>query len=873
MVSMADVMNNQRITADNVNSLADNSVLQTEILRLQTKLENAEDELNGLWDDRYVPRSVENEVKTKESLLKSRQEVERLQVQRNKLEENLYQLQTSKEKLEHTLKKQDVKYVEATTRAAKAEGRVTVLQEELDRVKTSAKTLVVQLESAQRSENVKGSQVSNLQTKIRELESGIAQDMKQIDDLGDEIGELNDRLKEEQEHREDAQRLYNELAQTLLAAREELVSNKESWEQKLADGAREVERLKSEQILARQMAVNMMAVNSEVTIDTLRHQLNAAREEASRQAAAAQFNALRYRGPLEAPQTPMDVPDSSRYRSPIDTPQVMTVGSDVGMDEPHPPNYYHIGSAADPGYNDSMRSAMSGSDLYTGSMGGSTLNNSTSSTLPLTPSVYRRQVKLGSNFPLFKGSRVRVQGMYDLNLIGTNRSRSFSGTTAPHLKGSRFTAAQVHDLISHIQSLLRADAYDETCLERLIDAEARGYLNISFTPLTTMKRHPTRDWQLDWDVAIFIEALEEACSLDSRDKHLGIGQRWIDVALRVQSTVHVQNHDMAALRNNLVAAVNNARYTIGDIPSVNLLEALKILRKCFTCSENPWKATQANRQFKRKLDELIDNDREYRVDPNLGGHLYNLTMLIAEWERDHQTEVLRSEGASTQVGSTHKQKQVNRDTTNGKSQATSSETIDGTIQCEGCGRRGQLRSNCHHTAHPDFNPTGLWKDCKAYRELQAFYLRVKGRRVDFPFLHKTKRADGSDGQPAAVPTPQPTPHRSNTNPATQPAQGGRGNGGKGGKGNGGKYGPGKGGGRVHFEDSGTYNRTDTITHLTCNCGSSDEDITYRQCLVSLHHTTTFFTALTLFDTGAYTSFVNREVVGTATNAERRRDAV
>jgi len=34
MVSMAEVMNSQRITADNVNSLADNAVLQTEILRL-----------------------------------------------------------------------------------------------------------------------------------------------------------------------------------------------------------------------------------------------------------------------------------------------------------------------------------------------------------------------------------------------------------------------------------------------------------------------------------------------------------------------------------------------------------------------------------------------------------------------------------------------------------------------------------------------------------------------------------------------------------------------------------------------------------------------------------------------------------------------
>ena len=47
--------------------------------------------------------------------------------------------------------------------------------------------------------------------------------------------------------------------------------------------------------------------------------------------------------------------------------------------------------------------------------------------------------------------------------------------------------------------------------------------------------------------------------------------------------------------------------------------------------------------------------------------------------------------------------------------------------------------------------------------------------------------------------------------------------------------------------------------MSCNCGSADINSTYRQCLVSLSTSSTFFTALTLFDTGAYTSFVNREV--------------
>ena len=69
-------------------------------------------------------------------------------------------------------------------------------------------------------------------------------------------------------------------------------------------------------------------------------------------------------------------------------------------------------------------------------------------------------------------------------------------------------------------------------------------------------------------------------------------------------------------------------------------------------------------------------------------------------------------------------------------------------------------------------------------------------------------------------------------------------------------------GEVHFDNRsnrGTPCRTDIVTHLTCNCGGSDINSTYRQCLVSLAKSSTYFTALTLFDTGAYTSFVNREV--------------
>jgi hypothetical protein len=72
---------------------------------------------------------------------------------------------------------------------------------------------------------------------------------------------------------------------------------------------------------------------------------------------------------------------------------------------------------------------------------------------------------------------------------------------------------------------------------------------------------------------------------------------------------------------------------------------------------------------------------------------------------------------------------------------------------------------------------------------------------------------------------------------------------------------GRGGrGQIHFaRDTGTPCLTSSITHLTCNCGGADISSTYRQCLVSMRNSTVYFTALTLFDTGAYTSFVNKDV--------------
>jgi len=109
---------------------------------------------------------VENGVKLKENLFKARKEVENLQAQKNAMEEDLYQSQTAKLRLEQILKKQDTKLLDTMNRASKAEGQVTRLQDELDRLVANAKRTATQLETAQRSENVMGTQISNLRGKV-----------------------------------------------------------------------------------------------------------------------------------------------------------------------------------------------------------------------------------------------------------------------------------------------------------------------------------------------------------------------------------------------------------------------------------------------------------------------------------------------------------------------------------------------------------------------------------------------------------------------------------------------------------------------------------------------------------------------------------
>jgi hypothetical protein len=50
----------------------------------------------------------------------------------------------------------------------------------------------------------------------------------------------------------------------------------------------------------------------------------------------------------------------------------------------------------------------------------------------------------------------------------------------------------------------------------------------------------------------------------------------------------------------------------------------------------------------------------------------------------------------------------------------------------------------------------------------------------------------------------------------------------------------------------------SLAHISCDCDAQDIDTTYRMCCITVNDSPSY-SAATLFDTGAHTSFVNREV--------------
>ena len=161
-------------------------------------------------------------------------------------------------------------------------------------------------------------------------------------------------------------------------------------------------------------------------------------------------------------------------------------------------------------------------------------------------------------------------------------------------------------------------------------------------------------------------------------------------------------------------------------------------------------------------------------------------------------------------------------------------------RCYGCNRVGHDRVTCRMTDHPDFVKTGLWAGSATERAIRLW--EKDESKIQLPLTRLLWCGTLS------IPLPD---HQLLPELTHLPTDAGRGRGERDNDRRNDRRGRG-GHGTVHFDtkDKGTLCWTDVITHLSCNCGGADINNTFRQCLVFIRPSTTSFTVLTLFDTGA-----------------------
>ncbi len=326
---------------------------------------------------------------------------------------------------------------------------------------------------------------------------------------------------------------------------------------------------------------------------------------------------------------------------------------------------------------------------------------------------------------------------------------------------------------------------------------------------------------------------------------MDLGSRWQQAIDNSVRRVRIQADNMEQVRRGTIHEWSGGATTVGPIPRNLNRRILKSLSKSSTHRDNP------NIAFQRDLDEA---DSEFSSNPSLPRLCLLVAELVHRWEKlDMQSR--RMNGSSS-----------NSTSASIRSHSSSDRTVDQAqrrddLYCMGCNRTGHLREACNFRTHPDFNHSGKWEGCKADRELRARSVKERDHKLTWK-----NRTDGTRLSTALVAIPdQPTPPRSNNVDEADPRRrrdrdrrdNGSGRGGRGGREDQGNHGGREGRGHVHWgRDKGTPCLTSIITHLTCNCGGTDINSTYRQCLISMRNSTTYFTALTLFNTGADTSFVN-----------------
>ena len=382
-----------------------------------------------------------------------------------------------------------------------------------------------------------------------------------------------------------------------------------------------------------------------------------------------------------------------------------------------------------------------------------------------TSSSYRHdQARPGVGVPAFPRSRHTRRSGLSLHQIATTRNTQFGTRDPPLLTGHAFQSKEVHAFIQYIYQLIRAEAFDETVLEKLVDDEAMGVLTLLFKTSEVASVSPaTNGWTYDWDVATIIEALEECYPLLPEQKYLDRGSKWAAVVKRSRELAEILPDNMERVRQDVLFAWNKARVNIGPIPRDQNRKILKHLQTCFSSRDNPAGQRGPNERFQQELDELIESDREYYATPSID-HLCDIVaQLMHKWEKFSQQHKSRHAGLGTSSSSSSSSsssvlgKQPRRESSKQDRHAKGTDTDAEEPTCQGCNRTGHKREDCYFKTHPDFVKKGPWIGSATERAVTA-HLRTQGKtdRVSRPVLLRHLRADGTRIEEREVAQP-PTP--------------------------------------------------------------------------------------------------------------------
>ena len=98
----------------------------------------------------------------------------------------------------------------------------------------------------------------------------------------------------------------------------------------------------------------------------------------------------------------------------------------------------------------------------------------------------------------------------DTNALAvTAIAQNLTGGKAIQLRGAGITHEQVKEFVHHVRHQLATNTFNALAMRALIDIPAWRAIRMRVSTSRSPAQHPKADWERKWDVATFLEALEE----------------------------------------------------------------------------------------------------------------------------------------------------------------------------------------------------------------------------------------------------------------------------------------------------------------------------------------------------------------------------